>query len=198
MNIINIFFSCYFLYLYFNSHTYQTTTKNYYLTLYKDIAIEEYMLLDDIESKENLREYCSSIAKFFEIKMPSNDIDLFHFINEFRLKRNVSIFTLDKKIPSFIIEGSTEFLLSIGNIIKLSNIKYVIKLNIDDDFSEIKKNKDFMDILLKPFFNKIAIFRQRNTKYIMVYEDFDVDLNSYHSVQLRGNFENENVILKND
>ena len=130
--------------------------------------------------------------------MPSNDIDLFHFINEFRLKRNLSIFTLDKKIPSFIIEGSTEFLLSISNIIKLSNIKYVIKLNIDDDFSEIKKNKDFMDILLKPFFNKITIFMQRNTKYIMVYEDFDVDLNSYHSVQLRGNFENENVILKND
>ena len=102
----------------------------------------------------------------------------------------------DKKIPQFIIKGNTEIILANSNIIKLSNIKYVLKFKEEFiDFERMRSNKDIMNIVKKPFLNKINIVQQGNTKYITIYEDLD-EKNNYHVIRIRDNFENENSKLK--
>ena len=52
------------------------------------------------------------------------------------------------------------------------NTKYVFKLNKEDNFEKIKEDKNIIQILFKPFLNKISIIRQNDIKYIIVFEDF--------------------------
>ena len=82
-----------------------------------------------------------------------------------------------------------------NNIIKISNIKYVFSLYAEDDFEEIKGNKNIINILIKPFMNKINIIRQNDIKYITIYEDYDNE--KYETIQIKDNLENEkNMLLK--
>ena len=82
-----------------------------------------------------------------------------------------------------------------NNIIKISNIKYVFSLYAEDDFEEIKENKNIINILIKPFMNKINIIRQNDIKYITIYEDYDNE--KYETIQIKDNLENEkNMLLK--
>lgn len=102
----------------------------------------------------------------------------------------------DKKIPEFIIKGNTEIILANCNIIKLSDIKYVLKFKEEFvDFERMRRNTAIMNILKKPFLNKINIVQQGNTKYITIFEDFD-EKNNYHVIRIRDSFENENIELK--
>ena len=82
-----------------------------------------------------------------------------------------------------------------NNIIKISNIKYVFSLYAEDDFEEIKGNKNIINILIKPFMNKINIIRQNDIKYITIYEDYDNE--KYEIIQIKNNLENKkNMLLK--
>ena len=131
----------------------------------------------------------------FKIDYLQSDLDLIKAINDYRYKKNLNELILDNNIPEYIIKGSTELILSLSNVIKISNIKYILKFNVNDDFVFIKNDKNSMRILLQPFFNKINIIRQRNTKYITVYEDFDIQ--NYNTIRVKDNFEDENSVLKN-
>ena len=85
--------------------------------------------------------------------------------------------------------------MSSNNIIKLSNIKYVLRFNKNHiDFENLLNNKDIMEILNNPFFNKINIVQQSENKYITIYEEFDGK--NYDVISIRDNNGNENSILK--
>ena len=111
------------------------TVKKYvklcFLNLYKGVPIEEYELNKEfIEySEKDKYEYLSRKVNNFKISNSYNDMNLINNINDYRLRKNLNKFNIDNKIPDFIIKGSTEMLLSAKNIIKLSNIKYVLKFN---------------------------------------------------------------------
>ena len=126
-----------------------------------------------------------SKANYFEIDYSVNDIDLIKDINKFRKNKNVDELIIDFKIPNFIIQGSTEIILSPNNIIKILNTNYVFKLNKEDDFENIKEDKNSILILLKPFLNKINITRQNDIKYITVFEEFDNK--NYEIIKIRKN-----------
>lgn len=195
LNIINIFFSFYFLSLYYKSEAFQPRIESCKLLTYKDVKILEYELPLNFDSYENKSEYYSSNVKNFEVYYEYNDYQLVDSINNYRETKNLNKLNNNKSIPSFIIEGNTELLLSTSDIIKLSDTKYILKLNVDDDFSKIQNNKNFMDILLKPFFNEINIIRRRNIKYITVFEEFDFHAKNYDVIQLRDNSEGENTLI---
>ena len=136
------------------------------------------------------------MANKFEIKNSDNDLKLIKSINDYRLKKNLNELICDKKIPEFIIKGNTEIILTNSNIIKLSDIKYVLKFKEEFvNFERMRNNTDIMNILKKPFLNKINLVQQGNNKYITIYEDFDKK-NNYDVIRIRDSFENENIELK--
>jgi len=179
---------------YIDSETYERMKDFYYLVSYKDINIEEYLLDNNFPSKNEKRKFISLIANNFKIDYSQSDLDLINAINDYRFKKNLNELILDNNIPEYIIKGSTELILSLSNIIKISNIKYILKYNVNDDFVSIKTDINAMQILLQPFFNKINIIRQRNNKYITVYEDFDIQ--NYNAILVKDNFEDENLVFK--
>ena len=162
-----------------------------YLTMFKDIKIKNYELPEHFDSIENKREYMQSKVSYFEIHYSFFDLDLIEAINNYRKKNNLNELIIDSKIPNFIIKGSTEIILSPNNIIKLSNTKYVIKLDKEDYFEKIQENKNIINILLKPFLDKISIIQQRDNRYLIVYEEFDNK--NYEIVQIKYNQENGNI-----
>ena len=113
------------------------------------------------------------IVNYFKIEYSNDNIDFINSINIIRNINNLNKLIIDYKIPNFIVKGSTEIILSSNNIIKLSDIKYVIKLNKDDDFKKIKEHSDIIHISMETFFNKIYIIQQNNIKYIILPENFD-------------------------
>lgn len=116
-------------------------------------------------------------------------------VNEYRTKKNLSKLTRDNNIPNFIIKGSTEIFLSSKDIIKLSNIKYILRFHKENiSFETIINNKDIMEIVNQPFFNKINIVQQSEVKYITIYEEFDE--RNYDSLLIKDNYGSENSILK--
>ena len=163
-----------------------------YLLLFKDIKIKKYELPDNLESIENKRKYFESKVNDLEIEYSRNDLNLIESINNYQQKNNLNELIIDYKIPNFIIKESTEIILSASNIIKISNIKYLFRLNIEDDFEKIKEDENIINILLKPFINKINIAQQGKIKYMTVYEDFDNK--NYEVVQIKDKFENENLL----
>ena len=163
-----------------------------YLLLFKDIKIKKYEIPDNLESIENKRKYFESKVNDLEIEYSRNDLNLIESINNYRQKNNLNDLIIDCKIPNFIIKESTEIILSASNIIKISNIKYLFRLNIEDDFEKIKEDENIINILLKPFINKINIAQQGKIKYMTVYEDFDNK--NYEVVQIKDKFENENLL----
>ena len=165
------------------------------LVLFKDIKIKEYKLPKNFESFRNKRKFIESKVNYFEINYNIKDLVLIADINLYRLKKNLDVLIIDYKIPNFIIKGSTEIILFPNNIIKISNIKYVFSLYAEDDFEEIKGNKNIINILIKPFMNKINIIRQKDIRYITIYEDYDNE--KYETIQIKDNLENEkNMLLK--
>ena len=163
-----------------------------YLLLFKDIKIKKYELPDNLESIENKRKYFESKVNDLEIEYSRNDLNLIESINNYRQKNNLNELIIDYKIPNFIIKESTEIILSASNIIKISNIKYLFRLNIEDDFEKIKEDENINNILLKPFLNKINIAQQGKIKYMTVYEDFDNK--NYEVIQIKDKLENENLL----
>ena len=148
--------------------------KIYILTLYRNIKIKEFKFMKNFDSIEEENKYFSSLVNNFEINYSENDLDLIDSINDYRLNNNLIELTIDKNIPEFIIKGNTELFLSLSNIIKLSNMKYLIKFNTNNvDFENIKKNRNIIDILINSFFNKINITQQGDNKYVTIYEDLD-------------------------
>ena len=65
-------------------------------------------------------------------------------------------------------------------------------MNIEDDFEKIKEDENIINILLKPFLNKINITQQCKIKYMTVYEDFDNK--NYEVIQIKDKLENENLL----
>jgi hypothetical protein len=163
-----------------------------YLLLFKDIKIKKYEIPDNLESIENKRKYFESKVNDLEIEYSRNDLNLIESINNYRQKNNLNELIIDYKIPNFIIKESTEIILSASNIIKISNIKYLFRLNIEDDFEKIKEDENMINILLKPFLNKINIAQQGKIKYMTVYDDFDNK--NYEIVQIKDKLENENLL----
>ena len=163
-----------------------------YLLLFKDIKIKKYELPDNLESIENKRKYFESKVDDLEIEYSRNDLNLIESINNYRQKNNLNELIIDYKIPNFIIKESTEIILSASKIIKMSNIKYLFRLNIEDDFEKIKEDENIINILLKPFINKINIAQQGKIKYMTVYEDFDNK--NYEVIQIKDKLENENLL----
>ena len=171
-NIIFIYFTFLLGKEYRECHEYSRYSYFNYLFLFKDIKIKKYKLPEDFNSIENKRKYLESKANDFEIDYSLKDIDFIKAINKFRINKNLNELIIDYKILNFIINVSTEIILSPNNIIKISNTKYVFKLNKEDDFEKIKEDKNINQILLKPFLNKINIIQQNDVKYITVFEDF--------------------------
>ena len=163
-----------------------------YLLLFKDIKIKKYEIPDNLESIENKRKYFESKVNDLEIEYSRTDLNLIESINNYRQKNNLNDLIIDCKIPNFIIKESTEIILSASNIIKISNIKYLFRLNIEDDFEKIKEDENINNILLKPFLNKINIAQQGKIKYMTVYEDFDNK--NYEVIQIKDKLENENLL----
>ena len=78
---------------------------------------------------------------------------------------------------------------------KLSNIKYVLRFNKTNiSFETLQNNKEIMEIINNPFFNKINIAQQSSVKYITIYEKFDEK--NYESILIRDSYRDENSILK--
>ena len=171
-NIIFIYFTFLLGKEYRECHEYSRYSYYNYLFLFKDIKIKKYKLPEDFNSIENKRNYLESKANDFEIDYSLKDIDFIKAINKFRINKNLNELIIDYKILNLIINVSTEIILSPNNIIKISNTKYVFKLNKEDDFEKIKEDKNINQILLKPFLNKINIIQQNDVKYITVFEDF--------------------------
>ena len=163
-----------------------------YLLLFKDIKIKKYEIPDNLESIENKRKYFESKVDDLEIEYSRDNLNLIESINNYRQKNNLNDLIIDCKIPNFIIKESTEIILSASNIIKISNIKYLFRLNIEDDFEKIKEDENIINILLKPFINKINIAQQGKIKYMTVYEDFDNK--NYEVIQIKDKLENENLL----
>ena len=179
LNISFIYFTFHIGKEYWKCQEYSRYAYYNYLFLYKDIKIKKYELPDNFNSMKNKRKYLESKANYFEIEYSNNDIELIKAINKTRINKNLNQLIIDYKIPNFIIEGSSEIILSPNNVFKILNTKYVIKLNKEDDFEKIKEDKDIIQILLKPFLDKINIIQQNDIKYITVFEDFD---NKYYEI----------------
>ena len=195
VNLSYIICSIYFAFGYLYNKTIMRYIKIYILTLYRNIKIKEFKFMKNFDSIEEENKYFSSLVNNFEINYSENDLDLIDSINDYRLNNNLIELTIDKNIPEFIIKGNTELFLSLSNIIKLSNMKYLIKFNTNNvDFENIKKNRNIIDILIKPFFNKINITQQGDNKYVTIYEDLDEK--NYETIKIKDIFENENSYLK--
>ena len=198
LNFIHVIVSGLCLYQYiFLIKTVPEFVKIFFLNLYKGISIYEYRIYEDFNeySERKRQKVISENANFYKINYSKNDLDLIKHINEYRLKKNLNEFIRNDDIPNFIIKGSTEIFLSSNNIIKLSNIKYVLRFNKNHiDFENLLNNKDIMEILNNPFFNKINIVQQSENKYITIYEEFDGK--NYDVISIRDNNGNENSILK--
>ena len=179
LNISFIYFTFHIGKEYWKCQEYSRYAYYNYLFLYKDIKIKKYELPDNFNSMENKRKYLESKANYFEIEYSNNDIELIKAINKTRINKNLNQLIIDYKIPNFIIEGSSEIILSPNNVFKILNTKYVIKFNNEDDFKKIKEDKDIIRILLKPILDKINIIQQNDNKYITVFEDFD---NKYYEI----------------
>lgn len=194
VNLSYIICCIFFAYGYIYNKTIMRYVKIYILALYKNIRIKEYKFIKNFDIKEE-KKYFLSIANNFEINYSENDLELIDSINDYRLNNNLIELTIDKNIPDFIINGSTELLLSQENIFKLTNMKYLIRFNDNNvEFENIKENKNIMDILIKPFFNKINITQQGDIKYITIYEDLDEQ--NFEKIRIKDNFVNENSYLK--
>ena len=167
------------------------------LYLYKGVAIDKYTIYKDLDeySEQKKQNLISKNKYFYKINYSENDLDLIKHINEYRLNKNLNELIKNDDIPDFIIKGSTEIFLSTVNIIKLSNIKYVLRFNKNNiNFENLLYNKDIMEIVNNPFFNKINIVQQSENKYITIYEEFDQK--NYEAISIRDNNGNENSILK--
>ena len=195
LNLSFIFFAVKALYSYSRAKIARIYIKVNILYLYKNIKIKEYKFKDNFELIDNERRKISSEANNFEVIYSEDDKELIQNINDYRLEKNLPELIIDKKIPNFIIKGSTEIFLTTKNIIKISDIKYVIIFKNYVDFENIEENKEIMDILMKPFFNKINIVQQGITKYITVYEDL-YEKNNYDAIRIKDNFASENLMLK--
>ena len=55
------------------------------------------------------------------------------------------------------------------------------------NFERMRNNTDIMNILKKPFLNKINLVQQGNNKYITIYEDF-AEKNNYDVIRIRDSF----------
>ena len=174
--IANFIFICYSFHIgkkYLQGQEHSNYTYCNYLFLFRDIKIKKFELPDDYDTFKNKRKYLESQANYFEIDYSNDDIDFIKNINKFRSKKNLDELIIDYKIPNFIIKGSTEIALSPNNIIKISDTKYIFKLNNEDNFDKFEEDRNILQILLEPFLNKINIIRQNDIKYITVFEDFD-------------------------
>ena len=191
-NISYTFFTYKLLEQYMEAKAYPRYEYYNYLLLFKDIKIKKYELPDNLESIENKRKYFESKVNDLEIEYSRTDLNLIESINNYRQKNNLNELIIDYKIPNFIIKESTEIILSASKIIKMSNIKYLFRLNIEDDFEKIKEDENIINILLKPFINKINIAQQGKIKYMTVYEDFDNK--NYEVIQIKDKLENENLL----
>ena len=191
LNLSYIFFT----FLYFKSKTFPLCIKSYILVVYKGIKINEYKFKEDFKSYYDKRKLIDSKANEFRTIYSEDDSELVKAINNYRLKNNLTELIYNKKIPNFIIKGSTEIFLTTKNIIKLSDIKYVIIFKNYVDYEGIEENKEIMDILLKPFLNKINIIQQGITKYITIYEDI-YEKNNYNAIKIKDNLTSENLMLK--
>ena len=174
--IVNFIFIGYSFHIskeYWEGQEHSSWTYCNYLFLFRDIKIKKYELPDNYDTFKNKRKYLESKANCFEIDYSNDDIDLIKVINKFRTKKNLDELIIDYKIPNFITKGSTEIALSPNNIIKISDTKYILKLNNEDNFEKFEEDRNILQILLKPFLNKINIIRQNDIKFITVFEDFD-------------------------
>ena len=196
VNLSYIINSIYFAYEYIHNKAMMKYIKKYILLSYKNIKIKEFKFIKNSEFTKDEKKYFSSFANNFEINYSENDLDLIDSINDYRLNNNLIELILDKNIPNFIIKGSTEIILSTKNIIKISNAKYIIRFNNNNvDFEKMKENKNILDILMKPFFNKINIIQQDDIKYIAIYED-ELEEKHYETIAIKDNFKNENSYLQ--
>ena len=187
--IANFIFICYSFHIgkkYLQGQEHSNYTYCNYLFLFRDIKIKKFELPDDYDTFKNKRKYLESKANYFEIDYSNDDIDFIKINNKFRTKKNLDELIIDYKIPNLIIKGSTEIALSPNNIIKISNTKYIFKLNNEDNFDKFEEDRNILQILLEPFLNKINIIRQNDIKYITVFEDFDNK--NYEKIKIIKNF----------
>ena len=197
VNLIYIIVTCICYLSYRKIKTFPKYEKTYFLNQYKGILIKEFKISEDFTnySQEDKNKFISTNVDNFKIKYSKNDLVLINHINDYRIKNNLNELIIDEKIPNFIIKGSTEIFLSSKNIMKLSNIKYVLRFNKTNiSFETLQNNKEIMEIINNPFFNKINIVQQSENKYITIYEEFDGK--NYDVISIRDNNGNENSILK--
>lgn len=196
VNLIHIIVTFIYFCQYSKTETYPKNKANL-LNEYKGIKIHEFQISEDFihYSEKDKNKFLSTKIDNFKIYYSQNDLELINHINDYRLKKNLNELIKDENIPNFIIKGSTEIFLSSNNIIKLSNIKYVLRFNNNNIYFEtLQNNEDIMDIINNPFFNKINIVQQSSVKYITIYEDFEVK--NYEAILIRDNYGNENSKLK--
>lgn len=196
VNLIHIIVTFIYFCQYSKTETYPKNKANL-LNEYKGIKIHEFQISEDFihYSEKDKNKFLSTKIDNFKIYYSQNDLELINHINDYRLKKNLNELIKDENIPNFIIKGSTEIFLSSNNIIKLSNIKYVLRFNNNNIYFEtLQNNEDIMDIINNPFFNKINIVQQSENKYITIYEEFDGK--NYDVISIRDNNGNENSILK--
>lgn len=140
----------------------------YYLIEYKNIKINKYLILDNFEKLENKRNYLISKSKDFIIEHSEEELNLFSLINEFRTNNKVNKLILDKNIPDFIINESSEIMLEdIKNIFKLNKEKYLFKYKKGEFKLNFQKNED---ILIKENLNRINIIIGKEIEYIIIYQ----------------------------
>jgi len=174
----------------------------YILTGYKDIEINGFLLPDDFNkmSNESKKKFIDDNKYNFQFLLNHSQLDLISLINDFRERNNLEKFTIDwdKKLPSFILNDSSEIMLfAYKHIFKLPNQNYLFKYKIGEFEKKFKNNEqEILNILLKSNLNRIIIINQNMTEYVLVYESY-----KYYSidpVELRETDEDNAEFIKSD
>ena len=191
-NFLYIGFMAFIFYLYYDAlrkRVFEDT--NYALEKYKNVKINFFLLPKNFYTLDRKRkmEIITNNEGNYQLYYSQEEIDLIFLINRLREKNNLPIFRLnvDKKIPEFIINPTSELIVNTyNNFVKLNENKYLFRYQIGEFENKLRNKEEVItNILLKEDLNSIIVIRQGIIQYIEIYESFDL-------------FDNEIQISKRD
>ena len=142
-----------------------TIVTRYYITKFKNIYIEPYLLPIEFINIHNKMHYLNSISPYFKIERKELYFKIESNINNIRKENFIEEISVDYSFPDFIINGPTDVFLSDKEVFKIDDKKYILKYK--NVFTNTEKN---IEIFLKKNLNRITLFTQGDILYIFLFQ----------------------------
>ena len=176
----------------------------YYLTTFKDIKIENFLLPENFHKnrKEEKIKYIMRNVDFYKYTNSQNENHYISLINKLRTENNLQSLKKceNERLPEFVKYSYNDILLNNANnnFYINSRIKYILKYEIGELEKKLEnKDNDLISILLKKELNHIILIRQGNIIYININNECICLNENYKKFENKNDKDNSYKLFKN-